>query len=187
MTSNKTYRRRYQVKNEKKTWNGLPWSSLRRGTIVRAIDSGRLYAGPIQLGDTEVVEIKSRLRMFKTRSWLITDRLDDHVIVRPICTHHGEGLKDQSPSILKDSMCIFPFEERDQIGWENEGEPNEVLYLKARLGGYKLSRFASVRASQVMTLDRDEEFAIVAEMDESEVLKVEALERALKLASREGN
>ena len=119
--------------------------------------------------------------MFKDhRRYLVIYKMKDHVSVRPITTHSGKGLHLSTDSIKEDSTCFFSFEETLQEGWVNEAVPNEVLILKWQKPTYPISSKASVRVTQTIMLDREEEFEIVAEIDESEVRKVEDFELNLK-------
>lgn len=172
----RTYRLRYNMKSESSTRNGVPWSRLHRGITVRTIDSGRPFSGTPEPERSDIVNIDGRYRVFKRRFFLIIDQFENHISARPVSTHHGEGLKNQSHAIKRDSLCIFPFDTADQEGWRNEAEPNEIVYLAARRSTkHKLAPTAGVRASQAMMVDREEGFEVVAEVGEEDVRKVEVL------------
>lgn len=178
-----THHRGYNFSPGPKTRNGVLWSTIRRGTIVRMRDVRRYWATDKKVGDEGIVEGPGGLWMDKDRYFLIKDRYSRHADTRAIYTNGGQGLKNKCFTLKTQSMCIQPHSGLGHDDWVN-GAPNDFLKIKWTTHLDRISPLSSVIVTQSIAKDMDEEFHIVGEIEEDSMDKLDTLEDALRRESR---
>lgn len=168
-----------------KTRNGVLWSTIHRGSIVKMRDVRRYWANDKKAGnDGVVLGPDGELWMDKPRFFLVTDRYSTQAQTRAIYTNGGQGLKTKSIALKRQSMCFRPRDVVECAPWTNEAHPNDALNIKWIHRWHALSPLSSITVTQVITKDIDEEYELIGEVEEESMDRMEALENSLKQEPR---
>lgn len=177
--------RQYVSVSGPRTRDGIPWESIRRGTIVKSRDVRRYWGNEKKAGDDGIVTgPDGNLWMDKERFFLVKDRYWSSLDARAIYSHGDQGLTFKSNALKQQSMCILPHDPALLAHWTNEAHPNDALSIKWFAEQHQLSPVSSIYVSESISKDIEEEYDIVGEIEGESMEKMEALEEVLKRKSR---